>query len=488
MSYSKSEDKMKPVVLHSQISDEEDLENSILDQEDNNIFHVTSTGPDYRGVTLIGAAVLIAKSQFGLGVLAIPQTFLVLGFVPGLICLICLCILSTWTGLVIGNFRLAHPQVYSIGDATELMFGPIGREVMGLGFWLFYTLCYGSTLLTVSIAFNSVSDHAICTTAWVGIGAVISLILGLSVRTLKVMSWCGYIAMSTLFTSVWIVAIACLAQGRPAGAPDGPIDKMIQAVTTTSSYASISNAVATQLLSLCGSASFFTIHSEMKDQRQYTKSLLLGNGFVVFNYIVIGCIVYGKVGQYVTSPSLGSAGMLIQKITYGIAFPALFFGCFFQAHLAGKYALVRILRNSEHLQSNSKTHWITWISMMVLVICIGFVVAGSIPFFGDLLGLIGALLGTFFTLIIPGFMALFELGVGPSESGVPFLGSNWFRKVKTVLGKSKINLLTISVSIFAIIAGFYICVSGVYGSVTSISQSYADGTVGSAFSCADNSR
>lgn len=489
MSLLESEKKMKShITIKSKVSTEDNLENgTIFDEQDHNVFVDNGEGPDFRGVSCLGAAVLIAKTQFGLGVLGLPQTFEVLGFVPGLISLIALCALSTWTGLVIGKFRLSHPQVHSIGDAAYLMFGKYAREVMGFAFWLFYTLCYGAALLTVSIAFNSLTDHAICTTGWIGIGAAIALIIGLFTRTMKVLSWCGYVAVISVFTGVWVVAIACLTQSTPSAAPKSePVDKMIQVVATGASYSAISAAVATQLLSLCGTASFFTIHVEMRDQTQYVKSLFMGQGFVVFNYIVISCIVYGKVGQYVASPSLGSAGMLIQKVAYGISFPALFFSCFFQAHIAAKYALVRILRGSVHLQSNSKTHWLTWISMMSLVIGAGLVIAGSIPFFNDLLGLIGALLGTIFTLIIPAFMALYELGGGAYES--TDIGVRWLKRSQKVWGESKRNISIVSVAFFTIIAGCYICISGVYGSVTSIAQGYADGTVASAFSCADNSR
>lgn len=477
------------ITIKKEVSIDGNLENgSMFDVEDDNVFVNNSEGPDFRGVSCLGGAVLIAKIQFGLGVLGLPQTFQVLGLVPGLISLIGLCILSTWAGFVIGKFRLSHSQVHNVGDAAYLMFGKYIGDLFGFAFWLQYTLLFGAAVLTLSIAFNTFSDHAICTTAWVGISTAMALIAGLVIRTMKVLSWCGYVAVISVFLGVWVVAIACLTQDTPAAAPKSsePIDTMVQAVATGSTYSAISGAVATQVLSLCGTPSFFIIHAEMKDQTKYVKSLLMGQGFVAFNYIVISCIVYGKVGQYVASPSLGSAGMLIQKVAYGVSFPALFFACFFQAHLSAKYALVRILKGSVHLQSNSKTHWAVWISMMSLVIAIGFVVAGAIPFFDDLLGLIGALLGTSFTLIIPAFMALYQLGIVSDEP--TYSGLTWLKKSQKEWRSSKANTLTVIVSFFAIICGIYICVSGVYGSVASIVQSYADGLVSSAFSCADNSR
>lgn len=478
------DNKINVTVSQEKASDDLYVTESYIEEE--NVFAKKEDGPDFRGVSCFGAAILIAKSQIGLGLLGLPLTLHSLGFVPGLICLCGLCFLTIWTGIVVGDFRLAHPQVHSIGDATYLMFGRGMAEVVGGSFWLFSTLTYGAGVLGVSIGFNAITEHPTCTVVWVVVGAVVSFILGTFTRTMKVLSWAGYIALITLVSSVWMVAIACLTQSVPAAVPEGePVDKMIRVVGTGIPFRTIASAVGTQVLSLCGTGSFFTIHSEMRDQKKYTKSLLMGQGFVVLNYIVIGSMVYGKVGRYVTSPALGSAGPLMKKIGYGIALPGLFFSCFFQAHLAAKYAFVRILKGSDHLQSNTKTHWFTWVGMMAIVIAIGFVVAGAIPFFDDLLSLIGSLLGTSFCLIIPAFMALHELGDESRKR--KFEGLKWFPQALSRWNQDKRTMVITLLAAISIIGGVYISITGLYGSIASIAEGYANGSVDRAFSCADNS-
>ncbi|KAF3987328.1 hypothetical protein FT663_02931 [Candidozyma haemuli var. vulneris] len=456
------------------------------DFENKNVFALKEDGPNFRGVTWIGAAGLVAKTQFGYGILGLPGTFQVLGFVPGLISLISLCALTTWTGYMVGSFRIRYPNVYGVGDAAELIFGPVGREFMGGAFWLFYTLCYGAAVLTLSIAFNAITEHATCTMVWVAIGAVIALVIGTGTRTLKNMSWLGLVALGSVFFSVWPVTIAVLAQSTPEAAPAGePIDKQIVAVATGRSFAAIASAIATQLSGLCATAAFFTIHSEMRNPRDFTKSLLLGQGFVSANYIIVTCIIYGRVGRYVTSPALGSAGPLMMKICYGIALPGLFFSCFFQAHIAGKHALVRLLRDTKHLQANTKTHWFTWISMMLLVVIIGFVIASSIPFFNDLLALIAALLGSLFTLIMPAILGIYIMSDYHKQEGdglfawVGYYGKNW--------NKNRRNIMHSVVAVLAIAFGLFILVGGTYGAIDSIIDGYRTGRVSRAFSCEDNS-
>lgn len=82
-------------------------------------------------VGLIGAVGLMMKTQVGLGVLSIPAAFDVLGMVPGIICLLVVGIMTTWSGWIIGDFKLRHPDVYSIDDAGARMFGRFGREFFG---------------------------------------------------------------------------------------------------------------------------------------------------------------------------------------------------------------------------------------------------------------------------------------------------------------------------------------------------------------------
>lgn len=321
---------------------------------------------------------MIAKSQFGLGVLGLPFTFITLGFVPGMLSLALLSLITTWTGVVVGDFRNRHPNIHSIGDAAYMAFGSAGKEIMGITFWLLYTFCYGASALTVSKALNTFTNHSVCTMGFVAVAAALSLVLGMATRTLKWMSWCGYVAIVSIFLGVWVTAIACLAQSRPAAAPADLVivDKGIRAFVRPAFGAAMA-AVSTQLFALGGTASFFTIHAEMKDPNHYRRSLYLGQGFVVINYLVVSAIMYGKVGQYIASPALGSAGETIKTIAYGISMPALLFSCFFQAHLAAKYTFVRMLRETRHLQQNTTVHWSVWIGSLVVVLVVGFVVAVS---------------------------------------------------------------------------------------------------------------
>lgn len=76
------------------------------------------------------------KTQIGLGVLSIPSAFDILGMVPGVICLCVVAVITTWSGYIIGNFKIRHPEVYSINDVGELLFGQFGRWFLAAVFCL----------------------------------------------------------------------------------------------------------------------------------------------------------------------------------------------------------------------------------------------------------------------------------------------------------------------------------------------------------------
>jgi hypothetical protein len=85
------------------------------------------------------------KSQIGLGVLSLPNALGMLGIVPGILCLIAIAGIMTWSGYVIAEIKLKHKRVCecnsfnlvdaelmsldSVVDVGELMFGRIGREI-----------------------------------------------------------------------------------------------------------------------------------------------------------------------------------------------------------------------------------------------------------------------------------------------------------------------------------------------------------------------
>jgi hypothetical protein len=134
--------------------------------------------------------------------------------------------------------------------------------------------------------------------------------------------------------TVFTVTIAVGVQDRPASAPqEGPWKPDFK-LFANPSFAEAVTAEASIVFAYCGTTAFFAIISEMRDPRLYTRSLLICQSTVTVTYIVVGTVIYYYCGSYVASPALGSAGVLVKKIAYGIALPGLFATTMISLHVS----------------------------------------------------------------------------------------------------------------------------------------------------------
>ncbi|EYE94813.1 uncharacterized protein EURHEDRAFT_531051 [Aspergillus ruber CBS 135680] len=416
---------------------------------------ITEEGPNYRDVGWLGTVALMMKTQFGLGVLSIPQILDSLGIIPGIICLVVVAAVTTWSNYVIGTFKLKHPEVYAIDDAGELMFGRVGREVFGVGVCVYWIFCSGSGLLSTSIGLNRMSAIASCSLA--------------SFRTLGKIKWTAWVGVGSVFTASMIATIAVGLQEQPSTASKTSYWASDYKLVGNASFTKAITAVSSIIFAYDGTPGFFPIAAEMRNPSLYTRSLLICQSAITAIYIAIGTVIYYYCGSYVASPALGSAGTLIKRVAYGIALPGLVASTVIVLHFSSKYIFVRILRNSEHLTANSFKHWATWLGCTSAITVFSYLIASGIPIFADLVSLIGALLGTFMSFQPMGCMWLYD---------------NWKN------GREQPTLkwiLLSSWSILVIVLGSFLMVAGTYGSVVNIIASTKATPGSSAWSCADNS-
>lgn len=173
-------------------------------------------GPNYRSVTWVGASILMMKSEMGIGILSIPEAFGTLGLIPGILVLLAISGVTTWSSYVVGVFKLKHPQAYGFADTAAIIFGPVGREVASVAFCLLWIFVAASGLLGVSIGLNAVSTHGTCTAVLVAVSAIMGFGVS-SVRTLSKMSWLAWVGMISI-----VAAGQCSDFEAPIRSPANP--------------------------------------------------------------------------------------------------------------------------------------------------------------------------------------------------------------------------------------------------------------------------
>ncbi|KAJ5923744.1 hypothetical protein N7454_008989 [Penicillium verhagenii] len=438
---------------------------------------ITEDGPNYRNVRTscleyptspplanhsylqvgwLGTAVLMMKTQIGLGVLSIPVAFDALGIVPGVIVLCAIAGITTWSDYIIGVFKMRHREVYGIDDVGELLFGKPGRIILGTAFVLWWMFTAGSGMLGISIGLNAVSDHATCTAVYVAVAFVVAFILG-SIQTLGRISWIAWIGLTCILTSILIVTIAVGLQDRPTSAPKDGVWVSDYKIVTDSSFSTAISAVTTIVFAYAGTPAFFSIASEMRNPVIITDP----------SSSAIGVVIYYFCGSYVSSPALGSAGPTVKKVSYGFALPGLIASTLLFVHITGKYIFIRILQGSRHLVANTMVHWSVWLGCTFGVSLVAYIIASAIPVFSNLVSLVGALLGT---------PMCFQPMAGM------WLYDNWSRPNRGWKWTAMVCWCG-----FVIVAGTFLMIAGTYGSVISIIDDYKASGGSAAWSCADNS-
>ncbi|UPL02410.1 hypothetical protein LCI18_013344 [Fusarium solani-melongenae] len=387
--------------------------------------NITEKGPNYRDVGWLGSAALMMKSQIGLGVLSIPSAFDALGIIPGIICLLTVAALTSWSDYVIGMFKLRHREIWGIDNAAGLMFGKVGQEFLGVAFVLYTIFVAASGILGISISLNAMSTHGACTAVFVAVSSI-----------------------AVFACSMYIVTIAAAVQDRPSEAPQEGVWVSHYKLSNNPGFADAISAICTFVFAYAGTPLFFPIAAEMRDPRQYTKALVLCQSTVTATYIIIGIMVYYYCGSYVASPALGSAGPVIKKIAYGLALPGLLAGATINAHAASKYPFIRFLRGSRHLTANTFTHWACWLSCTFTVSLSAYAIASGIPTFHALVSLVGALLGTLMCFQPMGCMWLYD---------------NWSRGRSG--GRTLGWTVQACVAVFVVVSGMFLTVAGAYGTV-----------------------
>ncbi|KAJ5234221.1 uncharacterized protein N7469_003389 [Penicillium citrinum] len=408
----------------------------------------------YRVMKWWQAGMLMVAENISLGILSLPSAVATLGIIPSFLILMGLSGISWYTGYIMGQFKLRYPSVHSMGDAGELLLGPIGRELFYVGQLLFIIFLMASHILTFSVLFNTITNHGTCTIVFGVIGLVVCCIAALPRTSGKVFYMSTVSAVSILVAT--LVTMISIAVEAP--------DDVQNDITTDPSFVDAFLAVTNIVFAYIAHVSFFGIMSEMEDAREFPKALAMLQVVDTSMYLVTAMVIYCYAGPDVKSPALSSAGPLMKKVAYGLAIPTVVVAGVVFGHVACKYIYVRIFRGerSHHMHQNSPLALGTWVAIGLSTWTIAWIIAESIPVFNDLLSLISALFGSWFSYGLP---ALFWIVMNKGQ-----LTANW----------KKITLLIINLIILGIACA--ICGLGLYVSGKSINESSSTAT----WTCANN--
>ena len=150
------------------------------------------------------------------GMLSLPATLPVVGIVPGVTLIAFLGIFALYTSLVLGDFKLRHPQVHNMGDTGLILGGPILREILAAGIVIFAVCATGSQLLAGQITLSTLSGNKLCLTLYTGVFPIPTPLLSFP-RTLDQLSMLSIVSCFCILVAeiVGMAAAGSLESPKP---------------------------------------------------------------------------------------------------------------------------------------------------------------------------------------------------------------------------------------------------------------------------------
>ncbi|KAF5382890.1 hypothetical protein D9757_006352 [Collybiopsis confluens] len=414
------------------------------------VFNEETPDSDIRYKTLSWqfVALLMISEIVSNGMLSLPSALAVIGIVPAVIIIVFLGIFALFTAKVLIDFKLNHPSVHSMGDAGYIIGGPVVREILSLGtviFAIFATVIVvafqsyvhlidpslwqqGGQLITGQQALATLSNNGLCNVILVLIFAVATFLSSLP-RTLGNLSWLG------LFSTSLIVLAGIVGM---AGAGSSPVEGRVVSVTINSSFFDAFLAVTNPVFSYAGHFMFFILISEMRHPQDAMKAAWWLQGFSTVFYTIFAVVMYIYIGNSVASPAFLSLPPRWAKAAFAIAL--------------GNFLIA----------THTLLGWSIWIFLCLAGTAIAFVLAVALPIFSYLVGITASLFASWYTYGLAGFFWIHDT------------------RHQKALFKRPIGL---TLAVFTILAGAFICVAGTYVSIQLIIDAYEEGIVGSPFTC-----
>lgn len=428
----------------------------------------------FRTMNRRHAVFVLISNQVGLGILSLPSVMHILGVVPGCIIIVSVGFVATYTAYQLLQLYRKYPHCANIVDMAREVGGQPFELIMGIALMFKICMTCASAAVTLSVGFNTISGHAMCTAWWIGVSCVLCWLLCLP-RTFKFVAHVGIPAAISIFVAILIVVIS-LALGQPRGAlltPDGHILNKEIRIFGNPDFKQGMRAFLNICYAYAGNVGYPSMFPEMKrPSRDFIPAMLWLQVFSIPLYLFVAISIYLMAGQYTTSPALGSAPELAAKVAYGLAIPAVLSTGLVFGHTAIKYMYVVMLRElgAQHLMtSHMPIVWMAWIAAASGFWVTAYVLGNSIPIFDSILSISGATFVAWFTFGA-GSIFWFHLNRGK-------LLSSWRKIFLTVA-----NVLLLSLMLLMNVGGLWASISN----LVDIFQKREAGIEGP-FTCADNS-
>ncbi|KAL2686772.1 hypothetical protein Neosp_004314 [[Neocosmospora] mangrovei] len=367
-------------------NDEVDFKAAPHEEVADNIFGGEG-GEGFRNMGRWDTLFALVTNQLGLGVLSLPSCLKILGIVPGLVAIVSIGVLTWYSGILLHKFYCKHPHVVNMVDMVAVMGGRRWEIVAAIGILVQLLMTCASSAITLSVILNTISEHAMCTVGFIGVGGLIIWLFCLP-RTVKFVSQSGVPCFLSIIIASLIVIIS-LGVKNPTKAPeDWKADIVIAA---SPDFKQVFNACLRVFFAYAGNVAYCSYMAEMRDPaRDFSFGLSWLFVVSIAVYSIVAVAIYCLAGEFTTSPALGSAPIIYAKAAYGVIIPAVLTTGLANGHIGIKYIYISVMRKlkaTNEITSSTLRSWVVWVSSASVFWTLCFILSNAIPIFDSILSI-----------------------------------------------------------------------------------------------------
>mmetsp|Transcript_130668 Transcript_130668/g.279392 ORF Transcript_130668/g.279392 Transcript_130668/m.279392 type:complete len:490 (+) Transcript_130668:77-1546(+) len=404
-----------------------------------------------EGNSAILTAGIIVADVVGAGILSMAVAVSKFGWLLGTILTVLLLSMNVHIAIMMWRVHRKCPEARTFVQLVASAFGraPTAQHqaavrITGLIQYLFLFCLLGLYSLSFGKGFAMMFyDVRLCLRTWTLIGCAVLLPFQARARTLgkwPLLIWLNVATIlgSILIPLVWMASAGGLDNTRP----EGSVIYAVAPLTLSNALTGIS------LMSFAFTSQFMIVEiiSEMKDPAEFPRAYItLSAPFQCISFLVVGIAGYYFVGDSVT-------GMIGDNIKYGIWFrlAALCLCChmLITFMIKGVVLCNAVFRAcSLGLSDESLGGWSLWTLVVLVVVSVSWLFAQVVPFFSDLVDLLGASFTPVGCYMIPILFYLrWHMDFGEKDDSISFV-----ERVVIVIEFALAALLTVAGTYFALV-------------------------------------
>lgn len=381
-----------PVLPHlrdgeSSASDSDESASTILEKQ---LASQDGNAIQYRTCSWQKTAALLFSEYICLAIMSFPWSYSYLGLVPGLLLTLLIAAIVLYTSLILWKFCLRHPEVRDVCDVGQMLFW--GQKwawyFTALIFILNNTFIQALHVLIGAEYLNTMTEADTiggCRTVQFAAAATVICFIFSLPRTFSLMAKLATASAFFTFVSVLLATIFAAIQDHPAGYTPELGEPTVHVLPPQgTSFVLKMSAFLNISYTFIGQITLPSFIAEMRDPREFPKSLWACTIAEMLVFSVVGAVIYAYTGnQYMTSPAFGSLEDLYKKVSFSFMIPTLIFlGCLY-ASVTGRFVFFRLFRNSRHMTEHTVVGWASWASILLVTWIAAFLISQVIPFFNS---------------------------------------------------------------------------------------------------------